>query len=160
VRPGAVALKDLTERTKALAHFCDDVDLDSAADWLVNNFGRLAERWRARDARRYLAIYLTRKLLNGRKDLRPLSSNRNATGDAISRLIAVAEAEGSASTANAISCPHYTNVVKPFIERLVQLQKAPAKSRPPQPGDSEILAIGLELQGKQANHRLTSTLGK
>ena len=151
VQPGAVALKDLAERTKTLAYFCDDVDLRSASEWIESNFGRLAERWRARDARRYVAVYLTRKLLNGRIQVQRLSFNGNAGGDALSRLDVVAEAECSPGSANPTSCPHYANVVKPFIERLDQLQRAPFKSRPPQPGDTEILAIGLALQSKEAN---------
>ncbi|RYD82489.1 MAG: hypothetical protein EOP84_09320 [Verrucomicrobiaceae bacterium] len=151
--PIKAGLSDSGEAGKILSYFCDSLSLEEASEWLRTNFGWINDRSAARDSRRYLAVYLTERMLLGtgaaERRHRALESNKH--NDSYSLLQKLAEAEALSAKGALNTCPHYMSVLEPFLARLEQLAESTGSGRPPQPGDTELTAIQSALQGKPAH---------
>lgn len=141
--PHQSGLNDSGDAARILAYFCESIDLEHAIEWLRINFGWISDRSVARDSRRYLALYLTDRLMisdtNVPRKYRSLESGNG--NDAYTALRKLAEAEALTSGTASSSCPHFLSVISPFLIRIAELGTRSGAGRPPQPGDQELTAI-------------------
>ncbi|MCX8494692.1 MAG: hypothetical protein ORN51_00735, partial [Akkermansiaceae bacterium] len=101
-----------------------------------DELGELTSRADCKQSRRYLAHSLGNALLNGNGH-RAKHQDPTETQALLERL-AIAEEQQDDSPENS---PHYISVIKPFLSSLSAIKTKGTNDRPPQPGDSELVAI-------------------
>ncbi|HVF70056.1 MAG TPA: virulence factor SrfC family protein [Chthoniobacterales bacterium] len=149
VSPAAVGLGDRAEMARVLTYFSESLNMQDSAAWLEENFGRLTEAWTARDARRYVAVHLTGKLIRGSKNPVRVETIGTDRKTAIEQLVEFANGENPMAPPRPQFCSHYASVIGPFLDRLAELRKTQVSTRPNQPGDIELLALSSNWPMKQ-----------
>ncbi|MEI7773536.1 MAG: virulence factor SrfC family protein [Verrucomicrobiota bacterium] len=127
-------LTDTTHAQKALSYLLESVNLSAVEEYFRADLGHISSRSDAHNARRFLAVKMGRELLEGANNSRPADS---ASVDVRALLECMAKDEEN-QTFSPDNSPHYRAVIYPFIQRLEQIKKSGAGSRPEQAGDAEI----------------------
>ena len=143
--PLEAGVPELGDTSRLLGYLCDSVSTNEVSEWLRENFGWVNDRSVARNSRRYLAVYLTDRLLGaGKKPHRTVDSNDGANSYALLRKLA--EAQARRNSCQPDECPHYISILGPFFKRLDELATAPGGRRPPQSGDEELKVLLSEIK--------------
>lgn len=131
-----IGISDGSEAQKLLGYLIEAADLAMVEQFFKDELGELSSRSDCKQARRHLALALSKGLLNGasnRKEHRDLLD----AGTLMERF-SIAEEQQDITPE---SSPHFVAVIGPFLRTLESIKSMKTNDRPDQPGDGEILAI-------------------
>ena len=140
-----IGVRDATHLAKLLHYIAATLDTVSLARWTILNMGTLTSQEDLRLYRRYLAIALSNALLNAglssiQSGVHPGESEVRAAIDNLASL-----EDGSLSEPE--RSPHYQRVVEPILQMIRRVAESPLRGeRPPQPGDTQLLALLRETE--------------
>jgi hypothetical protein len=131
-----IGISDGSEAQRLLGYLIEAADLAMVEQFFKDELGELSSRSDCKQARRYLALALSKGLLNGASDRKEHRELEDA--GVLMERFSIAEEQQDLAPA---SSPHFVAVVGPFLRTLEAIKSMKTNDRPDQPGDGEILAI-------------------
>lgn len=135
-----LGFEDSAHAQKILAALIEATDFQAVIEFFRDNLGNLTSKSAAENARRFLAIKMSKEMLTVGPELANQAIEETNGQKRLDLLRASAEAESN-QVYDANTSPHYISVIKPLLIRIEQIKKIQAGDRPAQAGDGELSQI-------------------
>jgi len=132
-----LGFEDSAHAQRVLSALIDSVDLQAVLGFFRDNLGNLPSKSAAENARRFLAIKMSKEMLSVGVEQASRVAEESKAEKRLDLLRTFADAESN-QVYDPDTSPHYLSVIKPLLIRIGQIKKLQAGDRPAQPGDTEL----------------------
>lgn len=132
-----LGFEDSAHAQRVLSALIDAADLQAVLGFFRYNLGNLPSKSAAENARRFLAIKMSKEMLSVGAEQANRAAEETNGQRRLDLLRTFADAESN-QLYDAKTSPHYISVIKPLLIRIDQIKKLQAGDRPAQAGDAEL----------------------